>query len=1026
MKLVQASIRFPVSVIVAVLLALLFGLIALARIPIQMIPTLDKPEITVSTLYPGAGPLEVEKEITNRQEEFLNTVENLRELQSTSGDGSSRILLKYDWGTNKDIARIDVSEKLAAVRNIPEDAEESTIRAVNSDQQTPIGWIVLQADEGLNVVRPLAWDVIKAQLERVEGVGQVLFFGGEEREIHVELDFAALAARGLSVSDVRAALREENRNVKAGAFDEGKRRFAVRTEGRYQRIEEVEETIIRRDKSGPVRVRHVAQVRVGYEEPRYIIRSNGEPAIIMGVLRKTGSNALEVMRGVNATLERLSRQYASRGIRLRLVYDASTYINEAIRLVTTSLLIGAILATGVLLFFLRSRSAVLVLGLAIPIVLLSTFIFLAAFGRTINIISLAGMAFVTGMILDSAIVVVENIFRHRELGKGAMRAAYDGANEVWGAVLASTLTTLAVFLAIILVEDEAGEIFRDIAIVISIAVGLSLIVAITVIPMLSARLLQTPPRTLDREGRSFAQTLSENLVSLLRWILETPQRKLAVSGGIMLGAVLIGWGLLPPTDYLPQGNRNLIYVVLNTPPGYNLKQSERIVRLMEERVLAQPEVARMFTVVRHTNPNLGIILKPEYKGKRSIRAFMKRVRELTRDVAGVRKVFIRQVPLIRRGRIGAGEVEVRIQGDDLEVIQQVSETLEPQLEELAGVEFVNPSFEIGRPEFVVDVDRLRASELGLSVSEIGFVVETMVNGSLVGTYDDEGREIDLRLHGPAGAITSPETLARTILYTPTGQTVQLADVARIEARKSPTPIDHTDMDRTVKLSVGVEVALSRAIRGIERLVEPVRSKLPLGYAIELGGQADAFSRTMNAFIPSLLLALLITYLLLASLFESFTLPAVILTSVPFAATGGIIALRILHMIDYTVKLDVITMLGFVILIGVVVNNAILLVHQSLNRLAEGASPIEAILSGVSTRVRPIFMTMTTTVFGMSPLVFAQGSGSELYRGLGAILIGGLILSTLFTLILIPTLLSFVLRAVDTVDERSVVSATPSR
>lgn len=1018
MQLVQAAIRFPVSVMVAVLLGVLFGMIALSRIPIQMIPTLDKPEITVNTRYPGAGPLEVEEEITNRQEELLNTVENLRELLSTSQEGQSTILLKYDWGTNKDVARMDVSEKLSAVRDLPDDAEESIIRAVNSNQEQPIGWIVLQADEEINAVRPMANDVIKGQLERVEGVAQVLFFGGQEREIHVQLDFLALSARDLTIADVRRALVQENRDIKAGAFNEGKRRFGVRTRGRYRKLEDISETIIRWDKGGPIRVKNVARVKLGHEEPDYVIRFNGEPALIMGVLRKTGSNALQVMTNVKEVLERMGHQYAQRGIRLHLVYDASDYIHAAIGLVRTSLLIGAALATGVLLFFLRSRSAVLVLGLSIPIVILSSFIFIAVLGRTINIISLAGMAFVTGMILDNAIVVVENIFRHRELGKGPARAAYDGTVEVWGAILASTLTTLAVFLPIILVEEEAGQIFRDIAIVISVTVALSLVVAITVIPMLSARLLQSTPRTL-RAGNDAAHRLSRPLLDLLGWIMAKPRRKVGVIAGIVGLSVLVAWGLHPPIDYMPEGNRNLMFVVLKTPPVYNLKQSERIVRLLEERIIPHPKVARMFTIVRHANPNLGIVLKSEHKNKRSIRAFMDEIKLMTRDVAGVRQTFVRQIPLIRRGTTGSGNIEVRILGANLEGIQEISDALEEPLARVPGVEFVNPSFEIGKPDLIVDVDRVRAAELGLTVSDVGTLVESLVNGIKVGHYDDGGREIDLILRGPE-EIGSPEELERTMLHTPSGQTVQLADLAHIRSELGPTQIEHTDMDRSIKLSIGVEVdaPLGAVMQRIEDVVAPVRAALPLGYSVELGGQADDLTRTWRAFRGSLLLAILITYLLLASLFESFRLPIVILVTMPFAASGGIIALKILNSFDPTVKLDVITMLGFVILVGLVVNNAILLVHQALNRMSEGAPMQEAVLNAVSTRVRPIFMTMTTTVFGMSPLVFAQGAGSELYRGLAAILVGGLILSTLFTLILVPTLLTYVLRQRDPVAERA--------
>ncbi len=1004
MKLVEASVRYPVSVIVVVLLCVLFGVISLLRIPVQMIPTLDRPRITVQTRYPGAGPLEVEEEITDRQEELLNTVEGLRKMTSISSENQASITLEYDWGVDKDVARLDVSEKLAAVRNIPGDAEESIIQAANSDAETPIGFVVMLAEGELNDARPLAEDTIWPRFQRVEGVGQVWFFGGEENEVHVEVNLAALAARGLSVGRLHAALVGENRNIKAGSFDEGKMRYGVRTVGRYRAIEDVEQTIVARDAVGPIRVKDVARVRLAHEETRFTVRQNGREALIFGIFRKSGSNTLDLMQEIRELITELNAQYSSQGIELRLVYDSTLYIEEAIDLVRNNLLIGAALATLVLLFFLRSPRAVLVLFFSIPISIVTTFAFIYYFGRSLNIISLAGLTFATGMVLDSAIVVVENIFRHRELGKGPYRAAYDGAAEVWGAILASTLTTLAVFIPIILIEDEAGQIFRDIAIAISIAVALSLLVAITVIPMLTARLL--PPAGAGSGTGPGVHRVSNALVGVLRWIIAQRWRQLAVVCVFLVGAGVVGYALIERPDYLPKGNRNIVFISLRTPPGYNITQNERLVRFVEETVLPRPEVFRMFSVVRQTGAFLGAVLKDEYKEKRQILAFIDDLRPQLDRLPGAH-VSIYQPALIRSGGIGRAPLQVLVQGDDLTTLARLSDEAAGQVETVPGVKNVNPSFELGMPEYMVEVNRVRAAELGLSVQEVGAVVETSVNGILAGTFDDGGREIKLRVRVPREEGGSADALRRTVLFTPTGQIVQLGDLADIKSRRGPTRIEHTDMDRSLALFVQTEetIALGEMIVRIDEALDPVRAGLPLGYSLRLSGQADDLDRMLSAFMPSLILALIITYLLLASLFESFVMPAVIFFSVPFAASGGIVALSLLQKLDPTVKLDTITMLGFVILLGVVVNNAILLVHQALRRLEEGESEDQAVLSAVATRVRPILMTMITTVFGMSPLVFATGSGSELYRGLGAILVGGLAISTLFTLILVPTVLA---------------------
>lgn len=1007
MKVVEASVRYPVSVAVVVILCVIFGAISLARIPVQMIPTIDRPRISVQTPYPGAGPLEVEEEITNRQEELLNTVEGLREMTSNSTEGRTQITLEYDWGVDKDVARLDVSEKLAAVRNIPDDAEESIILAANSDAQSPIGFAVMLADQPVNDVRPLAEDVIWPQLQRVPGVGQVWFFGGEEREVHVNLNLGALAARGISVGQVRRALIGENRNVKAGSFDEGKIRFGVRTVGRYRRVEDVEQTIVARDAVGPIRVRDIATVRIDHEEPRFTVRQNGQEALIFGIFRKSGSNTLEVMQSVREVFDRMNAQYASQGIELKLVYDSTLYIDEAMDLVTTNLLIGAVLATIVLLFFLRSARAVIVLFFAIPISIITTFAFIYFFGRSLNIISLAGLTFATGMVLDSAIVVVENIFRHREQGKGAYRAAYDGAVEVWGAILASTLTTLAVFVPIILIQDEAGQIFRDIAIAISIAVALSLIVAVTVIPMLAARLLPDQRPDADADHHGVVQAVSDRLLGFLRWVFEAQARQVAVVSGILFLAAVVGWVLWQEPDYLPKGNRNIVFFSVRTPPGYNITQNERIVRLLEETVLPRPEVARMFSVVRQTGAFAGAILKDEHKSKQQILDFIDDLKPQLDLVPGA-QVQMYQPALIRSGGIGRSPLQVLIQGDGLEQLGRLSDSALERVERVPGVRSANASFELGKPEYAVEVNRVRAAELGLTVQEVGTVVEMAVNGILAGTFDDGGREIDLRVRVPSDEVTSSVDLAKTVLYTPSGQIAQLEDLSEIDSRRGPTQIEHTDMDRSLKLFVRADetIPLGEMITRLDEALDSIRGGLPLGYTVRLSGQADDLDRMLNAFLPSLVLALVITYLLLASLFESFVIPAVIFFSVPFAASGGIIALNILQLFDATVKLDTITMLGFVILLGVVVNNAILLVHQALARADMGESDRDAILGAVATRVRPILMTMITTVFGMSPLVFASGSGSELYRGLGAILVGGLAISTVFTLILVPTVLDF--------------------
>jgi HAE1 family hydrophobic/amphiphilic exporter-1 len=1017
-KLIEFCVRYPVTVMVGVILALLFGGLSIARLPMQMIPTVDRPEITVETEYPGAAPLEVEQEIVKRQEEKLNAVENLREITSSSIEGKGTIVLRFDWGVNKDIARLAVSEKLDLVTDLPRDAREPVIRAVNSDEETPIAWIVIETERDLNQVWEEVEDVIAPRLERVSGVGAVWRFGGQAREVHVILDSRAMSARGLAIAEVREAILRENRNVKGGDLSEGKRRYVVRTLGELTSLGELEGIVVRHEAGRPVYLRDVARVEFGYEDRDFAVRVMGRQAIGMGVLRRTGANTVEVMTGIKAALAGLNQTYQEKGIRLVQVYDETDYLRESVDQVLTSVAYGALLAVGVLFLFLRSASSVLIIGTAIPISLIASFLVLEALGRSLNIITLAGIGFASGMVVDNAVVVLENIYRHQEMGKGRMRAALDGASEVWGAVLASSLTTVAVFVPVLFVQQEAGQLFRDIAIAISAAVVFSLVVSITVIPMFSGRLLAVGRGVpggwrralaasgagLDRVGAAFVAAV----VGLLGWLRRGLGRQLATAGLIVGGALAASYAFAPPIDYLPQGNRNFIFAVVRTPPGFNTDQKEAIIRELERRFMGMPQLDRFFGVVRIEAPIMGAIVKPEHADLPGMRRVVAEMRQRATGIPGPEAVFITQSPLFRsRGAFfGGTNIDIDVKGSDLETVRATAQRLEGSLRGLEGVNFVSSSFEWGSPELQVVIDRERAAALALSVSQLGEIVETQVKGTFAGVFRERGKERDIRLRGSERAGQRTQDLAEAVFFTRAGRPIRLADVAEVRPGVGPTKVQHVDLDRAIKLTANIreEIPLEEAVRRVEnQVVAPVRQALPLGYQIDVSGQARDLVEAWNALKWSFVLAVVIVYLLMCALFESWATPFIILFTIPLAATGGVLAVRLAHLSEPTIKMDSVTMLGFVILAGVVVNNAILIVHQAINFTRDGRSPQDAVLESVRTRIRPIFITTVTTIVAMLPLVLARGSGSELYRGLGAAMLGGLALSTLFTLVLIPVL-----------------------
>jgi len=1019
MHLIAFCVRYPVTVIVGMILALLFGVIALWRLPIQMTPTVERPEISVETTYLGAAPQEVENEIVDRQEEKLISVQELQELVSTSSEGRGMVTLRFDWGVNKDVARLEVSEKLDLVQDLPDDAERPLIRAVSSDEETPIAWIVIITTRDINEVRQEAEDAIKPRLERVEGVGAVWLFGGQEREVQVILDYQAMSARGLTIRQVREALLRDNRNTKGGTIDEGKKRYLVRTMGQFGDLKQIEEAIVATQEGHTVYVRDIATVQFGLKERDRSIRLFGKPTVGFGVVRRTGANTVEVMAGVKKELAYLNAIYADKGLQFEQVYDETDYIYDAVSLVTENVYEASLLTVVVLLFFLRSVSSILVIGLSIPISVISTFIVLSALGRSLNIVMLAGLAFAVGNVVDNSIVVLENIFRHREMGKSRVQAALDGASEVWSAILASTLTNLAVFLPIILMKDEVGQLFRDIAIATSISTALSLVCALTIVPMMASRVLTAGPgasryprlqRILDIVLLSWlGQAFAEGLVQSLSWLRRGVGRRLVVVLGMTLGSLTLALYMMPPIDYLPKGNRNLILAIVQLPPGFNLEQIDGMITELERRYMQIPEIESLFGVVRTENPLLGVLVKPEYADVSGIQRVIDELRQRSGGIPGTRAVFVTQMALFRqRGQLlGGTNIEVDIKGHGLDEVRDIAASIEQQVRPLPGVNFVRSSFEWGNPELQVSIDRQKASDLGFSVSEVGYIVETLIAGTLAGTFREHGKERDLTLIGTARGTARTQALDHVVLYPPRGGPVRLVDIADVREAEGPTKIEHIDRDRSIKLTVNLhdEVPMQEAIDLVNtQVLRQVRQDLPLGYTINVSGQAKDLDRTWDSLKWSFLLAVVVIYLLMCSLYESFTYPFIIMFSVPPAMVGGVLGVRFLHYLEPTVKLDVVTMLGFIIMAGIVVNAAILLVEQALQHMREGMPPQDAIIESARNRLRPIFMT-ASSILGFLPLVASSGAGSELYRGMGVVQLGGMALSTLFTLVLVPTMFS---------------------
>jgi len=1036
MKVVDTAIKKPVTVTVGVILLVLFGLISLFRIPIQLTPNVDLAEISIETRWDGASPVEVEREITEAQEEQLKNLEGLKEMTSESRDGYSYIHLMFELGMDTEEALLKASNKMEQVKKYPLDMDKPTIKS-GGRRERAIAWMILRARPGYEGLLQQEYDFIdehvKPRLERIAGIASSNIYGGLEREIQVIVDPMALAARDLTIPELMRVIDVENANISAGNFDEGKRRYIARTAGEYETVEDIARVIVKRVNGIPVTVGDVAQVRLDYADPRVVVRHEGIPTIVMNAIREPGSNVLVVMGYLREVLQDINDTILKeRGLEIIQVYDETGYIYSAIQLVRQNIYVGGTLAIIVLLLFLRSVASTIIVAIAIPISVIGTFLIMTLMGRNINVVSLAGLSFAVGMVVDNSIVVFENIFRHREMGKSRVRAAYDGAVEVWGAVLASTLTTVAVFLPIVFVQEEAGQLFRDIAIAISSAVVLSLIVSITVIPTLSAKILGRVKRSASDTPQNMslrrpAQMFINGITRFVHWICGRVVTRVGLVAVMTVLAVSLALGLMPKTEYLPEGNRAFLFGILLPPPGYNLDELGRIAEEVETDILpliehpdrksdraeklGLPPISNFFFVAWGQQAFMGIIPK-----------IQQRTRELLPYVYGsLRKIpgmiAIVQQPGLFASEIGKGRsIEVEIKGPDLEKLIALGRQIYGMTAQALPHAQIRPipGLDLGNPEMRIHPNRDRLSRLGMNTSDLGRTVDAMVDGALTSSYRLFGDEIDLVVKSQGGELTRTQDLAGFQINAPGGERVTLGSVADISLVEGPTQINHIDSERAITLQIipRQDLALETAMEIVQtKVVGPIKASGALTslYRIDMGGTADDLTRTRKALLWNFILAMAISYLLMSALFENFFYPLIIMFSVPLATAGGFVGLFLVNAFITYQPLDIITMLGFVILVGIVVNNAILIVHQTLNNMrAGGMAPREAITESVRSRIRPIYMSSITTVLAMMPLVLSPGAGSEFYRGLGSVVVGGLLISTVFTIFLIPALLSLAL------------------
>lgn len=1026
MDIIRYSIEKPVTVISVIIIVLLFGLISLKRLPFQLSPTVIEPEIKVTTTWRGATPYEIEREIIEEQENTLKGLPNLEEMESESMNGMGTVTLRFKVGTNVEEVLTRVSNKLNEVPSYPNDVDKPVVNASGAST-SPVVWIILKTMDSnprhVETYRTFFEEEVRQHLERVKGVSDLFIGAGTEQEMHVVVKPDRLAALGLTVYDLISNLQKENINTSAGTLEVGRQKYRIRTKAEFNSAEDIRNVVLRSDGQKRVLLRDVADVDFGYAKPNGVVLHNGTGGMAVGIRPEPGTNILEMTDQLEETVKWLNEtKLKPNKLYFHWLYDQRFYIGGAIKLIKQNIVFGGLLAVAVLMLFLRSLRATAVVALAIPISIVGTFTVLDIMGRNLNVISLAGIAFAVGMLVDNAIVVIENIDRHRKTGKSAYDAALDGTKEVWGAVLASTVTTVAVFLPIVFIHEEAGQLFRDIAIAVVTAVSLSLFVSVSVIPMFSNKFFGVASsKKLHSKSIlvSSGNWLAEQIMNLVSMAISNWKTRLTTICLLTGLAFFTVWALLPKMEYLPQGNRNFVLSILAPPPGLSNQELLEIGNYFTEiarphlgkDVNGMPGIADMFYIGREGFNIVGA-LSTHWDRAGELRPLFNR---MIYSIPGMYGVSLQ--PGIFSRRIGTGRsVELDISGDDLELIVAAATRLFEKIrDDIDGTQVRPvPSIELSYPEAQIIPDRERLKTNGMTSRELGLALDVLMDGTYVGDFKQEGKKkIDLIIKSADAGIATPEDLYHSLLSTPKGQMVPVSSLARLEHTAGMTQIRHLERKRTVTLQITPpdDMALQEALEIIEQEIIPAVRAEGLFKELEVGisGAADKLIETRNVLQWNFVLAALIAYLLMASLFSNFIYPLIIMLTIPLAGAGGFIGLKLLNIFLVQQPMDVLTMLGFVILIGVVVNNAILIVHQALNNFHNrGMTHHDAVLDSTRSRLRPIYMSAATSIFGMMPLVLVQGAGSEMYRGLGSVLLGGLAVSTVCTVFVIPAILMFVI------------------
>ena len=1019
MNLPDFSVKRPVTILMLFIGLILIGLISSQNLGLDLLPDLSFPMSAIMVSYPGVAPQEIENMVTIPLEEAIGTIQGVKKISSFSREGSSVVLMEFNWGTDMDMSAINIREKIDQVKGyLPDDASDPIIIKFDPSLMPILVLGVDSEEKDLQKLQEYAEDIIKPRLERLEEVASVSINGGLSRQILISIDNEKLRSNQLSFGQVAAALAGENINLPAGTLREGTINFLVRTLGRFESIQEIEQVLISNIRGKQIYLSDIAKVEDTFKDRNSITYVNGKPGIMVSLQKESGKNTVTVARRVFKELKAIQKLLPD-DISITPVFDSSDFIQKTISQVGWVALYGAIIAVFVLLFFLGNLSSTLIISFAIPISLIFTFTLLYFSNLTLNMMTLGGLALGIGMMVDNSIVVLENIFRYREIGTDVKKSACLGASEVGTAISASTFTTIAVFFPILYVQGIASELFRPMGYTITFSLLTSLLVALTLVPMLSSKILRFRVKTesqSDAKGRLIQDSLGhggkifnfvrEEYASLITWSLKHRIIVFILAVVIFAGSIL----LIPfvGTEFLPSSDQGQFNISITLPTGTNLETTREIVSEVEKIVSKIPEIKSVLTTAGEGSGGMGfsggggnsgtimVNLVEQNQRKRNMSQIINDLRQKIGTYPDAQIKFSQQGFSFSSG----SDLEIKISGDSPDELERIANRVIELTAEVEGIYDLESSVEDIRPELHVNIDRGKANLYGLNTAQIASTVQDALLGRVVSLYQEEGDQIDIRIRLDEEDRNSIEEVENLLISSNVGLQIPLKEIAEVIVDSGPKGIDRENQQRIINVSGNIsERFLGKVIQDAKQKLEKL--KLPEDYRYEFVGQNKEMQESFMQLAQALVLSIILVYMIIAAQFESLLMPLAVMFSVPFSLIGVIMGLLLADK-----SLNVLSYIGIIMLVGIVVNNSIVLVDYINKLRKKGMERNEAIILGGETRLRPILMTMFTTVLALVPMAISIGEGSELRAPMAITIIGGLSSSTFLSLIIVPIFYTF--------------------